>query len=287
MVEVFLTAGPTAAELTMMLRAAVDHHREDIVELLLKKGGDARSVPFSEVLHAGNPGIARLFVQFGADFRIGSPFAEAFRSHRRGVLGVFRTLVEKHPDIIVQANEALVSVVQDRSPRWIALLLWLGADLRARVKHPKWDDETVSGLEEAAKNGLVDVLRKAKLDPKIDDCVGLVELVGISPDATTLEYLISFDPDLSRSSAPSASVMDWYISALCWSLDPTLSVGRPEKAIECIKLLAKYGVQWDPIDRGKSSHLRSNLTRINAWHALGALASLLKANVFGEGVLIN
>jgi hypothetical protein len=154
------------------------------------------------------------------------------------VIGVFRTLLEQHPDIIDQANEALVSAIENRSPRWIALMLWLGADAHARIKHPKWDDETVSGLEEAASHGLVDMLKKIELDPKIDDFVGLVELVGISPDPATLEYLLSFNPDLTRSSQSDESVMDRYISALCWSLDPFLSVGRPEKAMECIKLLA-------------------------------------------------
>lgn len=207
-----------------------------------------------------------------------------FRSHGRGVIGVFRTLLEEHPENIVQAKEALVSAIEDRSPRWIALMLWLGADPRARVKHPKWDDETVSGLEKAASHGLVDVLRKVKLDPKIDDFVGLVELVGISPDPATVEYLLSFNPDLTRSSESDESVMDRYISALCWSLDPSLSVGRPEKAMECIKLLARYGVRWNPSDRGKLSHLRSNLNRINPWHALDALVALLEANVFGDGV---
>jgi hypothetical protein len=94
---------------------------------------------------------------------------------------------------------------------------------------------------------------KDRIGSKIDDFVGLVELVGISPDPATLEYLLSFNPDLTRSSQSDESVMDRYISALCWSLDPFLSVGRPEKAMECIKLLASYGVRWDPIDRGKLS----------------------------------
>jgi hypothetical protein len=80
------------------------------------------------------------------------------------VIGVFRTLLEQHPDIIDQANEALVSAIENRSPRWVALMLWLGADAHARIKHPKWDDETVSGLEEAARHGLVDMLKKIELD---------------------------------------------------------------------------------------------------------------------------
>jgi hypothetical protein len=49
-----------------------------------------------------------MFLEHGADFRTGSPFAQAFIGKRRTALGIFKELLEKDPSIIAQANEALV-----------------------------------------------------------------------------------------------------------------------------------------------------------------------------------
>jgi hypothetical protein len=67
--------------------------------------------------------FVRLFLEHGADFKTGSPFAQALMCKARTVLGIFNGLLEKDPSIIAQANEALVYRIKkdnlkDRAFRW-------------------------------------------------------------------------------------------------------------------------------------------------------------------------
>ena len=131
MVEIFLHCHLLQNELDEMLWEAVQTHREDLVRMILERGGSVRSMPFVDVLNEWHPGIVKLFLKHGADFKSNAPFAEAFAGRRRTVLGVFKSLLETDPTIIDQANQALIYHVIKGNEKWVLLMLWLGADSRA------------------------------------------------------------------------------------------------------------------------------------------------------------
>jgi hypothetical protein len=55
-VEIFLRGDLLQNELDEMLCKAVRTHREDLVWMILERGGNARSMPFVDVLNEWHPG---------------------------------------------------------------------------------------------------------------------------------------------------------------------------------------------------------------------------------------
>ncbi len=74
-----------------------------------------------------------------------SPFAEAFSDCCRTSLGIFKTLLAKEPELISQANKALVEHVRKNNRKWVDLMLWLGADPRAETPG-EFEDESTTAL---------------------------------------------------------------------------------------------------------------------------------------------
>lgn len=154
-----------------MLRIGVELHRPDLVELLLSRGASVHAVDFDNVLLNWQPEVTKIFLHHGADYKEGSPFARAFADCCRTAIGIFKTLLQNEPELISQANEALVEHVRKNNRKWVDLMLWLGADPRAEVVIK---NEVTTALLEAAKYGRGELLRHFKVDPTRDDLNALV-----------------------------------------------------------------------------------------------------------------
>ena len=68
---------------------AVERRRMDLVELLIKNGAEAASVPFVEVLRTWDPKIIRFFLGHEADLIRDQPFAHALADEVRTALRIF------------------------------------------------------------------------------------------------------------------------------------------------------------------------------------------------------
>jgi hypothetical protein len=245
MVECFLHRKLLKRELNAMLSVAVQTHRPDLVELLFKEGANVDYVPFEDVLLSWNPEVTRIFLDRGADYKTNSPFAEAFSQRRLTTLGIFKALLQKEPELINQANEAMIEHVRKNYKsynKWISLMQWLGADPRASVT-PRFDDEPTTALKEAALYGRLELLKHFKLDPKQDDLLELAVAAisrAWSPEPgtyeakyATLEYILSFGPDLNQRASSGELIMDIYFK----SFDGF--------RLDVILCLVKHGAQWD------------------------------------------
>src|SRR5215212_7949693 len=86
LVELLVRAEPSSQLKNRALRRALSHKRLDLIELLVSHGAEINSVPFIEVLMLWDPTIIRYFLDHGADFITGYPFAEAFAEKIRTAL---------------------------------------------------------------------------------------------------------------------------------------------------------------------------------------------------------
>ena len=251
MVECFLRCKLLKRELNAMLSAAVQKQRPDLVELLFNKGVNVDAVRFEDVLLAWNPDVIRIFLDRGADYKTNSPFAEAFAERRRTALGFFKRLLANEPQLINQANEALVEHVRKNSKKWVDLMLWLGADPRAEIPG-EFEDESTTALIEAARYGRLDLLKRFKVDPKRDDLIELVAapaaglpleayLENNARDIESMEYLLRFGPDLQKPTKAGMSIIDAFFERLV--------EGRfPHRTAKYICCLGKHGMQWNGQD---------------------------------------
>jgi hypothetical protein len=81
------------------------------------------------------PKLIRFFLDHGADFITGSPFAEAFGAKVRTALRPFIECKQKHPELADKlqghADRALRYFCHEGNLKWISLMLWAGANPRA------------------------------------------------------------------------------------------------------------------------------------------------------------
>jgi hypothetical protein len=98
------------------LEVALRLRNEGIVRLLLQYGADARSVPFAEVVDTSSPVLIRMFIELGADLFTGFPIAKGLIRATRLFLGIYKTYIEKYPQLQFQADVALRHLCADPSP---------------------------------------------------------------------------------------------------------------------------------------------------------------------------
>ena len=107
---------------------AAQQRRLDLVELLVAHGADVRRTPVEEAFYSWDPGIVECFIEHGADMETGRPLAQALSSGIRPALGIQKRHQDRFPSFREQANIALRYHCKEGSRRWVALLLWAGAD---------------------------------------------------------------------------------------------------------------------------------------------------------------
>ena len=93
-------------------------------------------VPFQDVIETWDRGIVQVFLERGADPVTNAPFARAFKARVKAALGIFLDCKRARPDLAdalqEQADMALRQACQDEDLKWVSLLMWLGANPRAK-----------------------------------------------------------------------------------------------------------------------------------------------------------
>lgn len=260
------------------MNKALRLRRLDLVELLVKMGFDPTTVEMSNVFETWDPKIMTFFIDRGSDIRSGNPFATAFCNNIRTALGPFRYCSERWPDIVEQANIALRHHCKEGNMKWIALMLWAGADpYKQGTLDPNGrsvtDDESFSALEYAAMNNHFDVFElkavKAKEDlsklsrsiSQLMEQEGLIILrrvleSGINPNDTPNGGCSAFRHAITLMALPGLVLRDYRTG-----LDETRKIDNHETKtlLKAIHLLAKHGAKWIPEDRTDITYVRRDL----------------------------
>jgi hypothetical protein len=98
------------------------------VKLLIENGADVRQTPVKEAFDSWNPEIIDCFIEHGADMETAYPLAKALSAGIRPALGTLMKYRDRFPSFQEQANIALRYHCTKGRQRWVALLLWAGAD---------------------------------------------------------------------------------------------------------------------------------------------------------------
>jgi hypothetical protein len=258
------------------LADAVERRRLNLVELLVEYGAEISSVPFAEVLRTWDPKIIRFFLDRGADVITDRPFAVAFGERVRSSLRVFKECQEKHPEIASelkqQAERALRLFSYEGNLKWVSLMLWAGADPRARG--PRLDSRSEedpecdsTAIEEACLSGKLDVLRRIKLNPDTDNLSDLLRGTGHFGYADVARLLLDLGARPNDKSNGGSSALDNCFWHLEFEDRDHLLYGKPigryrvHRTIETITVLAKAGALWRPDDRNSTLRLRRMLLK--------------------------
>jgi ankyrin repeat protein len=256
------------------LEDAVALKRLDLAELLIKKGAEVTSVPFSEVLLTWDPTLIRFFLDRGADPVTDRPFAVAFGAKVRTALRPFLECKQMHPEhaeaLQEQANIALRYFCSKGDMKWISLMLWLKADARSMgpslEKEYSYDPECyTSGMEEACYAGNVEVLKKLKPQAGRDDLEKLLHDAAISGRKDALHYLLEIGAKPNDRANGGSSALETCLWRLSLGRFDTYGAKNlasrysASGALECIGELLNHGAVWNPSEPGHVASLRRTL----------------------------
>lgn len=256
----------------------------EYMRLLLEHGGKLEDTQAIELAceHGAGPMID-LLESKGVDLVTGSPLAAAMSTGNKSVIGRWKRLLDKHPDLAVQGAMALFHFCEKGSERGVALMLWAGADPRIPIPEegqehdPDWQK---TALGEAAFGGNPKILRRFGIDPATDDVGDLLWRAGAGNHHEAVDYLLDLataaqrEEGLGRMLATSISHVDWKSDrSLGWGHGPA----EAEPDVKMIEKLARLGAK---IDINKESHqLRAALRRAEPGQAIRIVRALASGPV--------
>jgi len=278
LVQLLVRAEPSSQLKNRALRRALSHKRLDLIELLVSHGAEVGSVPFIEVLMLWDPTIIRYFLDHGADFIAGYPFAEAFVEKIRTALRPWRECKDKYPDLSPQlqeqADRALRYFCEKEDLKWVSLLMWAGADPRSIG--PAWGDE--EGLDEseyssallhAAYSKNVEILKRLKPDAKKDNLDHLLTSAAAFGRVDVVRYLLELGAKANdKANGGSSSLDRCLLTSLGFrGFRYDSYFGTPTKAskysvsntLDTLRLLLEHGAQWRPEGPQEVQWVRHNL----------------------------
>jgi hypothetical protein len=187
-----------------VLKQACWRRQGSVMQLALAHGASVDAVSFQDVIESWDRQVVQLFVERGADLVTHAPFARAFKTRIKAVLGIFLDCKRARPDLAEELQEqvdmALRQACQDDDVKWVSLLMWLGANPRSKglttedldSSYALEDTESrQSALQIACCSKNPQILKRLKPDPAVDD---LRELIAAAASWTTtpetVEYLM-------------------------------------------------------------------------------------------------
>ena len=278
LIEVFLQAGVDDEERLKGLRAAVYSRREDIFELFIKYGADPRDISLDEVLESRHKPLIQRYVQIGVDWEDGNQIAHALERGQREFLGIYLHLRDIVPSARKQAAMALRKHCEKGRMRWVALLLWAGADPRLPVldlSYPDDEDFLGTALEDAISSGHTEIVKKIGVDPSKDNPTELLGHCWLTNSPEVVRTLL--DAGANPNGETKMGIpMDRLMDGLAWALDSMFPGGfRLEPTLKCIELAASRGGRWTPEMMGKHCRVRRALGKTSPYQAVDILRRLL------------
>lgn len=246
-----------------VLAHALLWNKRAFIELAIEHGADSKSVPFVDVLTAGDRALAAFFLERGADAVADHPFARAFHQLRaKTTIGSYLDCRRSQPDLAEelqrQADMALRQFALEGNLKWVSLLMWAGADPRSRGTTIEDADDTewsTTALLEASGSDSVAVLKK--LGPtRSDDLAGLVERAAFRAQADMLDYLFSLGASPNDKPDGGSSALDRCLQVLGWEELNRVERGdvviyevpgeKPSRGRKAVRVLLRHGALWSP-----------------------------------------
>lgn len=277
LVQVLLEAGaPVREGRYVALEHAVELRRPDLVALLLKHGASVNDVRMRFVVEMWHPDTMEILVASGASLTSGQPIAWGLINKVRTTLRLLKKYAPTCPEVMRQAEVALRHHAFEGNVKWVALLLWAGADPWTRGPY-QVDDEGAeqNGIEEeeeayanavelAMYGGNMEILTHKKMmcppDESRPDTLKLLERAcSTSPNSTAVSWLLErgHSPKLladrgTRAISSLLNSMSWDFSSnrthgfLAATEKPGIDSERSRERLKMIHLLVAHGGMWLP-----------------------------------------
>ena len=300
LIELLLRHEESQERKNEVLREALLMKKPAFIDLALAHGAEVASVPFLDVLMAGDRAVVASFLERGADPISDHPFARAFHQLRaKTTIGSYLDCRRSRPDLVEglqrQADMALRQFAQEGNLKWVSLLMWAGADPRSQgpTIEDVDDPEFVTiALHEACTSGNVEVLKRLRPD-RNDDLAGMLEHAAFRAHSDMLEYLLDLGADPNDKPDGGSSALDACLQILGWEEldrvqhgDFSIYEAPPQKVSKgrsAIRVLLQHGAVWSP-DVSTLNATRRILYKLEP-HMLVELISQLRAHENGEPVL--
>lgn len=169
-----------------------------------------------------------------------------------------------------QVDRALRHFCYEGDLKWVSLLLWAGANPRSRG--PDMDDRWVddpechtTALKEACSKGNLDVLKKLKPDPRIDDLSELLSSAALATSKEIAEYLVSIGAKPNDKPNGGSSALDrciWHLGFGSYDsfFNKRLSTKYDVSGkFDSIRALVERGALWTPDDQTDLNSVRKAL----------------------------
>lgn len=258
------------------LRHALEKRSLDLVHLLVKNGAKIHSVDMDLVFDTWDKEIIRFFIENGADCETGQPLANAFCSRIRPALAIYMQYKDKFHHFWEQINMALRYHCREGHLKWVALLLWAGADPYTKGPISSDDDpeEYMSALEWAAFYDHFEVfkLKKIHLDPQMQGASDLLENACRAHKADLLQKLLSIGFSPKNLDDSGTSLIQSLINRMSWVVYNSYIYSRKETNIDTpysrekmkmIHLLVRYGARWEPVDKWHFTDARKTFLKMD------------------------
>lgn len=263
------------------LTLAVRHGQPGIAHLLLDLGEDVGDASFGDVLtHKWDRTLVDRFIALGADTTTRNPLALAFRYGMRPALGVYMAYKDGFPQWKEQLGIALNHHIREGSPRWVALLIWAGADPHLRVQRDPWPGEyelKQSPMELAVSLGRVDLVEKFRVDASRDDVGGLVRKAAASCDAETLKRVLEQTGQPLQGHPSGTEVIAEFCDNCEFSLRCFPFRGLTDESVaDGLCQMLSWGLKWRGGDSSQTRSVRQLLYRLPQQRVVQVVKAMIK-----------
>jgi hypothetical protein len=257
------------------LEHAVRVHRLDLVELLLAHGADLHSVDIGAVFGTYDPQIMEFFIERGADVETGNPLAQAFCERIRPALRIYKRYQHRFHSFQEQANIALRYHCKKGNEKWIALMLWAGADSYAvgtSAAEDVGDDYLVyCALGFAAFYGHHEIfeMRRVRLDPEHPQAFAILTAASYSEKADLFTKLLALGFPVSDGQNGGSSLFRLLLLGISFQFSlysplqqKNIDTPRSREKLKMVHLIAKHGAKWIPKDDYEMNSFRREFLKM-------------------------
>jgi len=263
------------------LQRACEYRNRDIVELMFQYGATVDSVEFDYIVSIGDGEIIRRFIDLGADLITRYPIASGLIRQTRLFLGIYKSNIEKHPELQFQAAMALRHFCDEGSLRGVSLMMWLGANPRTKVPRNADDEDEEywdTAMQAAAWKGQLDIIRRLKPDSALDDVNQLLKQSLYCHSMELVRYWVSLGADRNHMDAEGDTMHRQITTSLGWSLESRSwwSLGGDSVTAKQFakEWFSEDGVKW-PLKKSDVRSLRKVLSRLSDMEACDFVKLLL------------